>query len=376
LSDFQNDRDPNIISFNLSSANQYVNANNASAQLNVTGGEASAFAVLVDNTNYSDANWTTYNSSNININLGSTEGWHQVYIGLRGFSSNASQTWESTRLKLDLTPPLLVITNPASDTVTQPVIQLQGYSPEVLASLSYDVSNATELVTNQSGIILNQFFDTNTLEFTTNYFQCFDVQLTNCLNIVTIHVTDLAGNITTSNFNFTLDYSSATNPPIIQLSWPQAGTKISGNSFTWRGKVSDPTAQVVAQTVDSNGITNSVTGQIGRDGNFLARDIPLSDGTNNLSLTVTDSAGNIGVTNIPVVKSSLVLTITSAGLGQAVTGTISDPANYTIWVNGVKATNNLNGTWTAPDPHLTLDTPTVQVRAIPSSDNGGNGGGQ
>jgi hypothetical protein len=71
-----------------------------------------------------------------------------------------------------------------------------------------------------------------------------------------------------------------------------------------------------------------------------------------------------------------VLTITSAGLGQAVQGTISDPANYTIWVNGVKATNNLDGTWVAQDPHLTLDAPTVQVRAIPNSDNGGNGGGQ
>ena len=81
-------------------------------------------------------------------------------------------------------------------------------------------------------------------------------------------------------------------------------------------------------------------------------------------------------TNIPVVKSSLVLTITSAGLGQAVQGTISDPTNYTIWVNGIKATNNGDGTWMAQDPHLTLDTPNVQVRAIPNSDNGGNGGGQ
>ena len=376
LYDYQHSFDPNTISFNMSFASQYVNANGTSAQLNVTAGAPYYSAVLVDDANFADANWTAYSSSNINVNLGSTEGWHQVYVGLRGFPPNASQTWQSTRLKLDLTPPLLVITNLAPGTVTQPVIQLQGYSPEALASLSYDVSNAPGLVTNQSGIIFNQFYDTNALEFTTNYFQCFDVPLTNGVNTVTLHATDLAGNVTTTNFNFTLDYSGDTNPPAVQISWPQAGTKVSGSSFTLRGKVSDPTVQVAAQIVNTNGLTNSVSGQVGRDGDFWIAGLPLSGGTNNVSLTVTDAAGNTSVTTIPVIQSSLVVTITSAGLGQAVNGTISDPANYTIWVNGVKATNNLDGTWTAPDPHLTLDTPTVQVRAIPNSDNGGNGGGQ
>lgn len=195
------------------------------------------------------------------------------------------------------------------------------------------------------------------------------------MNVITLHAADLAGNVTTTNFSYTLDYSSATNPPDVQLIWPKAGTKISGDHFTWRGKVSDPTASVAAQIVDTNGVINSISGQVGRDGDFRVRDIPLGGGTNNLFLTVTDAAGNVSVTQIPVVKSSLILTITSAGLGQPVTGTISD-TNYTIWVNGVKATNNLDGTWIAPNPHLSLDTPTVQVRAIPNSDNGGNGGGQ
>jgi len=373
--DYTNGLDPNTISFNMSFTSQYVDANSTPAQLNVTAGAPYYFAVLVDGSNYADANWMAYSSSNISVNLGSTEGWHQVYVGLRGFLPNASQTWESTRIKLDLTPPLLVITNPAPGTVTQPVIQLNGYSPEALASLSYDVSNANGLLTNQLGIILNQFYDTNSLEFTTNCFQCFDILLTNGVNTLTLHATDLAGNVTTTNFNFTLDYSGDTNPPAVQISWPQAGTKISGSSFTLRGKVSDPTMQVAAQIVDTNWVTNSVSGQVGRDGDFWVVGLPLSGGTNNLSLTVTDAAGNVSITTIPVIQSSLVITITSAGLGQAVNGTISDPTNYTIWVNGIKATNNLDGTWTAPDPHLTLDAPTVQVRAIPNSDNGGNGGG-
>ena len=60
-------------------------------------------------------------------------------------------------------------------------------------------------------------------DFTTNYFECLDVPLTNGLNVITIHATDLAGDTTTTNFNFTLDYSSKTNPPVVQITWPQDG---------------------------------------------------------------------------------------------------------------------------------------------------------
>jgi hypothetical protein len=373
--DYTNGIDPNIISFTLAYANQNVNAYGASVQLDVTAGTPNYVAILVDDTNQADASWTAYTSTNITVSLGTTEGWHQVSIGLRGLPPNADQTWQYTRLKLDLTPPLLAITNPVTGTVIQPLIQLQGYSPEALSSLSYDLTNASGLVTNQPALILDQYFDTNTLEFTTNDFQCFDVPLTNGVNTITLHATDLAGNVTTTNFSYTLDYSSATNPPVIQLGWPQAGTQISGSSFTWRGSVSEPTAQVVAQTFNADGSTNSFSGQVGRDGSFWISGLPLSSGTNNFSLLATDAAGNMVTTNISVIQSTLVLTITSAALGQPVQGTISDWADYTIWVNGVKATNNLDGTWIAQDPHLTLDTPNVQVRAIPNTDNGGNGGG-
>jgi len=377
LYDFQNGIDPNIISFSVSSTNQYANTSGAAVQVNVVAGVPSYFAVVLDDTNFTGATWNAYASSNITINLGTNQGWHDVWVGLRGLPPEAQQTWETVRLKLDLTPPLLVITNPTASLVTQPVIQLQGYSPESLASISYDLTNAAGLVTNLQAIVLNKNFDTNTWDYTTNYFQCFDVPLTNGLNIITLHATDWAGNVTTTNFSFTLDYSSKTNPPAIQLDWPQAGTQISGNSFTWHGRLDDPTAQVTAQIVDTNGVTTVVNGRVGRDGSFWIDGLPLSGGTNYLTLTVTDAAGNSSSTTIPVIQSSLALAITSADLSQApwgVSGTISDP-DYTVWVNGVQATNNGDGTWTVQNAHLSLDTPVVQARAIPNSDNGGNGSG-
>jgi hypothetical protein len=59
------------------------------------------------------------------------------------------------------------------------------------------------------------------------------------------------------------------------------------------------------------------------------------------------------VTNISVIQSPLVLKMDpvadSSKLWQAtvnLTGKISDAA-YAVWVNGVKGTNNGNGTWSA-----------------------------
>jgi hypothetical protein len=60
------------------------------------------------------------------------------------------------------------------------------------------------------------------LEYTSDYFQCYDILLTNGLNTITLHATDPAGNTTTTNITVTLDYASANHlwtniitPPII-----------------------------------------------------------------------------------------------------------------------------------------------------------------
>ncbi len=363
LSDYQNSIDPNIINFTLVVTNNYVNNMSAPVQLNIASGSPSYLAVSVDDTNYvADASWQTYTGTNITAYLGLTEGWHDVWIGLRGLPSKATQTWQYKRLKLDLTPPLLVVTNPTASTVSVPRIQVQGFSPEALSSISYDLTNATGLVTNQQVLVLDQFYSTNTFEFTTNTFQAFDVLLTNGLNTFTFRATDLAGNTTTTNFSFTVDYSSKTNPPAVQIAWPQNGAQISGSNFTCRGWVSDPSATVVVQLVLTNGdtnvfvggvYTNVYPGTVGRNGNFWLENLPLKAGTNTLPVIVTDVVGNTSVTNITVTQSSLVLTMNPVSPDSQLwqptvnlTGSVSD-ATYAVWVNGVKGHNNGDGTWSA-----------------------------
>lgn len=352
LSDYEYGLDPNVISFSITVTNQFVNAFGAPLQLSVTAGTPSYFAVLVDSTNFADANWIPYSTPNLIVDLGSVQGWHNVWVGLRGLPSDATQTWEWKHLDLTL-PPVLVITNPPTFVVDEPVVQIYGYCQDVLAGISYDISNAFGVFTNQPSEVTDQYYDTNACGLSTNYFECLDVPLTNGLNTITIHATDWAGDTTITNFNFTLDYSSKTNPPVVQITWPTNGTQISGGNFTLDGQLDDPTAAISVSIADSNGYTNVVKGLVERNGRFWIENIPLNSGTNELTLNATDAAGNTTVTIMSVIQSSLTLTMNPVAdpsqLWQPtvnLTGTISDPA-YAVWVNGVKGTNNANGTWSA-----------------------------
>lgn len=380
LQDYQSSNDLTLIAFTLNITNNYISTTNSPVTLAVSQGIPQYLAVLVDNTNLSSATWTNY-SSNVVVNVGTNQGWHDVWIGLSALPTNAVPVWQWNRLKLELTPPVLVITNPAVSTVSVPLVQVQGYSPEELNSVHYDLTNAAGVWTNLPGGISGQVYSTNTCEFTTNYFQCVDVFLTNGSNLITVHAADMAGNLATTNVSIVLDYSTRTNPPAVSLFWPQDGTLICNTNYTWRGWVDDPTATVTAQAVDTNGNTNIFNAIVERDGNFWVENMSLYC-TNYLTLTVTDSAGNVATTNITISPSPVTITINTPNSNSlwlpplTLTGTISDSTDYTLWLNGTKATLNGDGTWTATNVYLpTGGTALFQARAIPNTDNGGNGTG-
>ncbi|HEX3856070.1 MAG TPA: hypothetical protein VHY30_02100 [Verrucomicrobiae bacterium] len=113
--DYTNSLDPNVISFSFSVVSQYASTNIVNAVVTILAGVPSYFAVLVDSTNFTAATWTAYASSNITVNLGSTQGTHDVWIGLRGLPSDAQQTWEETTLILNTNPPAISITNPVNN---------------------------------------------------------------------------------------------------------------------------------------------------------------------------------------------------------------------------------------------------------------------
>ena len=352
--DYSNNITPTVFKYTgLEVPNNYVSTTTPAVQLDVAG-TPYYVATLIDDNNFSNAVWNTYSGSTVTVNLGSVQGWHEVWIGLRAHADDpTSAVWQRKRLKLDWTPPALFITNPTNTTVDIPMIQLQGFSPEALSSIRYDLSNAAGTVSNQQILVLNQYYDTTTWEFTTNTWQAFDVVLTNGVNTFIFHATDLAGNVTTASYNLTVDYSAKTNPPSVQVTWPQAGTQISGSSFTVDGQVADATIKVAATITDNSTSTNTLIGLVERNGKFWVENLPLNSGTNNVTLIVTDAAGNSTTNSFNVVQSAVTLTVDTVGDPQQLwqptanlTGTISDP-DYAVWVNGVKGYNDGYGSWWA-----------------------------
>ncbi len=349
LSDYQNGFDPNVISFTFWFTNQYADAFSIPVQLSVTKGVPGYYAVLVNDDNQADANWLPYTSSNITVNLGSTDGVYNVAIGLRGLPADAQQTWQTAQLALDATPLAVVLTNPPANVVAQSTVQLEGYVVGPLASLSFDVSNAAGLWTNQRGFFAGQFYDLSSSLAATNYFQCPDLDLQAGGNVITFHAADRAGN--TTSVSFILDYAPTTNAPSLAVIWPQDGTQISDHSFTVQAQTDDNTSAVTAVIMDGNGNTNTAVGLVERDGTIWVRNLPLASGANQLALTLTNGSGS-STTNLTVYQSSVLVTVnplTSDQLNQSsvtVYGTVSD-ATAQVLVNGVQATVSDDGTWEA-----------------------------
>lgn len=372
--------DPNSVQFDVQFDKLVRSASVATGLVSVIHGVPNKMAVLLDSTNFAAASWVSYNPS-FSVNLGTVPGTHLVWVGLKGRADTSLANWSGDYLTLDTEAPVIVITNPASTTLSQPMIQLKGYSIEPLISLRYDVTNAVGSVTNEAGHVTTQWFDTNLFELTTNWFQCLDIGLSVGTNVVTLRATDRAGNTSTNSYTYVLSFAGDTNPPVVQLYWPLNNDQLCGTDFMVQGFLDDPTAKVVAQITNNNDGMNVGIGIVERDGLFWVEDLPLPDGTNTLMLTVTDAAGNVTTTNINIIKSSVVLTIDDfAGqdLNQPtidVTGTIN-VNDHTVWVNGVKATLNGDGTWTASNvPVNEGGTAVVEAAAIPNTDNGGNGSG-
>jgi len=352
LSDYQNHLDPNIISFSVLFTNQNVHSTAVPGTVVVSEGVPAYWAVLLNSYDLSNATWQPYTSSHLTVNLSQGDGTYEVFIGLRGLPADSWATWQEARLTLTTIPLTLVLTNPVGTVVSQPMIQLQGYARTPLSSLAYDLSNAVGIWTNQTGYVTGEFFDTNLMAYTTNWFQCYDLALTNGVNTIILHATDLAGRTTTASYSYTLDFSGDTNPPVLTLIWPQEGALISGSNFTLQAQVDDDTATVTAQTMDASGNTNTAQGLVERSGLVWVNNLPLSGGTNMVTIMATNAAGNASVTNFSVVENDVGLTIdplVGDQLNQPlvkVTGTIDDSSDQ-VTVNGVTAQVNTDGSWEA-----------------------------
>lgn len=343
--EYTNGTDPNKIAFSLIASNRFVGTNSLPLQLGLVRGVPSSMALLINDTNFLSANWQFYPGSNVSVALGTNDGTYNVWVGLRGRLTNSQQTWAGVSATRDTVPPVITLTNPTIAAVTKPIIQLQGYVSETLATFAYDLSNSAGLLANQPVYITGQWADTNSIAITTNYFQAYDVPLAPGTNWVFLHATDLAGNTTTTNFDFILDYSGVTNAPAITVTYPLTNSLIASSNFTLLGRLDDDTATLTVSNTDGSQIISAL---VERGGKFSA-DLALPQTTNIFTLLATNAAGNSITQSLTVIRSALTVTVdllSSDQLAQStvtISGTISD-SNKTVWVNGTAATMSGN-TW-------------------------------
>jgi hypothetical protein len=364
-------RAPGKVLFTMRSSNQFVSTDKTSFHLNVTQGNPVYAALVVDSSNFSSAVWVPYSGKDITVDIGPSEGWHDVWIGLKGINPNtqtpSDATWQWRGIKYDHTPPTLVITDPPTSITSLPTIQLMGYSPEPVGGLTCDLANSKGVLTGRSGFVSHQFNDILSFEFTTNWFEFPDIDLKLGTNIITLHATDKAGNVTATNFTFVLVRD--TNAPGITVAWPTNGTRIAGTNYSIDGWLSNPTAEITLSMVDPDGATNFYSGLVETTGRFWIEHLPMYPGSNTLVLTAKDTWGNSTTTNMTLIKGGLALKLDPIDpnilyrSNIRVTGTVSDPS-ATVFVNGVQAT--VHGTnWSAENvPVSEGGTASFRVKAF------------
>jgi len=243
LAEYQAGTDPNTISFSLSVTNQYVNVNPVPVQLIVLGGVPSSMAVLLDNTNFAAANWTGY-TSNLTVNLGSTQGWHDLWIGLRGRMTTSQQTWEWARLYLDTIPPVISITSPANS-----------------ASFNSSRVNVRGSFTETS---LKQITVNGVLAFvSSNSFDALNVPLAGGANTITATAEDFAANIGTASISITgiTNADGSLNDPVQLQATPVGG--FAPLQVTFQVQPNAPgTMQQVLYDFDGDDIIDLVTNNL------------------------------------------------------------------------------------------------------------------
>ncbi len=345
LFDYANNYDPNVLAFSITITNSYVNTISNVLPIHLTAGRPYYAAVLLNNTSTTNAVWQNYNDG-VMAALNAGDGTYNLEVGLRGFPIDSPPVWESGQLILDTVPPKLSISDPIGNTVSQSIISIHGFANKRLTSITYNVANAAGIQTNQIGYITGVYFDTNLQIYTTNYFELPNMSLAAGTNLITLCAVDLAGNST--EMRQMISYVPPTSVPIITLVWPQDGLSIGGNTMTIQAQVSDISAKVSAVV---NGQT--IAGTIETSGLVWIQGLPLSDGTNAITLLASNVFG-VECMQFGVISTDVGLTVQPLSLsGQinqstvTVFGTINDPQDDCIFVNGVEATNGPDGSWEA-----------------------------
>ena len=310
---------------------------------------------MPEQNNFDSAHWMPF-KTNLMVDLGPGAGRREIHFGFKYKGRPFDGDWGGSTITIQADAPTVVFTNPKERVTSQPMIQLQGYiTTDMHGPLHYQVFDQNGIVTaSDDGLVNDRYLDRATFGFTTNFFTCYDLMLSPGTNTVVLSGTDEAGFSFTTNFTMVFTTVGDTTPPVFSIDTPEPGGEINEDTFTIRGPSDDPTAKFIGQ-ISANGNTNTLFALVERNGYFWFEHVPLALGANQVAIVATDVAGNSSSTNFTIygaddVRIHMDAVVPADQLWQprikVVTGTVK-PANRDVWINGVQATVNPDGTWLA-----------------------------
>ncbi len=329
-----------------------LNTNILSITLQPTGEAPELVGVSVEPTQMPNPKWLPF-QTNLLIDLGPGDGQRQIMFAYKYKGEAHDGSWSGSFVEIQHGTPTLRIVNPTNFLTSQPMIQLQGLTSRKFETLTFEQFDraGNKVATGEQGLGTS-FAGGYSFDHADHYFSFLDVDLTPGTNTFIFHGTDVFGNAMTTNIVFVFSTAHDHTPPLIGLDWPKPNAELAGADFTIRGRMDDFTAKLEARIRTKNGSTTREA-LVERNGYFWIEGIPLALDANQVTLTATDAAGNSSQTNFTVHgREGPIVTmdpVNPSDLWQqfiAVTGRVTPP-NHDVWINGVQAKVQTDGTWSA-----------------------------
>ncbi|MFZ1081171.1 MAG: Ig-like domain-containing protein, partial [Candidatus Kryptoniota bacterium] len=207
-----------------------------------------------------------------NTSLVLSEGMNTITIIATDAAGNSATI--TKHVTLYAASPVLSVSTPTDSSVTnQSQVNVAG-----------TVSDSTAVVLKVNGAVVPVMSGVFSISET----------LSEGFNTITVTATDAAGNSTT----ITRIIRLYTTTPVITVQSPQNGSTTNDSSIALSGTVADSTN--VTLTVNGSAVS------VNANGSFSIA-FPLSVGTNQIVISVTDAAGNTGSTSLSVTRSGIIL---------------------------------------------------------------------
>lgn len=350
VTEFINHTDPNTINFDLTVPASRTKQHNLTGVITLKSGTPSLCSQVILQRSFGEAVrdisaavWLPYPKNNqINITLPAADGNYEVWVGTKGRADDSTATWQCACVILDATAPALTCdtTGPGSlpGVVHNPSVLVTGHSEEALSKVTYSINSSEEF----TGYVINNNYNVAGHKFDSSAFSCMEIGLAPGDNTILIKGYDLAGNVAT--ITKTVNYQIPTSSPSLAVNWPPNNANISGGHFAIAGNVSDSCTSVAVSDENGNLVEAKLDPQ--NPQRFVAKGIPLLNGTRTYNITASDAAGHKTQSVLVITKSTAEISIQFDPEHATISGSSSVSVTG-VTINGIAATMDGNQSWTA-----------------------------